>query len=254
MKKLFILLFFVPFLFGMVLISGKPQTISLTTPTYDAGSYASDVSTDFGTTCTVTLNTTDDNDRAFILVGFWTNGSTASGATFDGNGATKIIEEYDTTIESAAYIYKDPGSADFTGNKNYVLTISGNESMACWAIQVNGIKTDGTDAEAIDVSNSDIDEGSNPQEISVSVTTTTNNSLIVAGVATNDAGGAVTHSQCGTPTGQTLFSDIREPGSIDANGGYYDKSLAGAQSICFKSDIIFRNQVEVVFALKPTGS
>lgn len=225
-----------------VVMSGT--ALPITTPSYEANYAADDVDSAASLTIGITATTTANSE--FTLFAAWNDNSVApSGATYDGNSMTLLNDQIYSSYRAALYRYHVASPA--SGSKNAVITLASSASINGWVAQFSG---------ASSTQDEDSQEGAQAaaatQEITLGYSTSTNNCLLVTGVVTCDDG--VTHGACGTPTNQTLFSDNEESGSTTVNGGFFDLSSAGAKNQCFKSNLTWKHQIAIGYAIKPHGS
>lgn len=223
--------------YGAVSGGGAP-----TTPIYESN-YATGTQ-GWGTTCTVAITATTTANSVFILYADWTNNAVSpTGATYDGNAMTLSNDQIGSSHRSVMYYYYAASPA--SGAKNLILSLDGSTEVAAWSAQFSGASaTQDEDAQEGTTAAAD------PQDITLSYTTSTNNCLLVSGVTTLNASSA--HSVCSS-TGQTLFTEVATSESA-INGGYFDLSTAGAKDQCFHSDQTWVTQIAIGMAIKPYGS
>jgi len=228
----------------MVTLSGTSAVV-ITTPTYRAFGSCQGSCTDWGTTATASITVVSGSNQCIIAYAISGADRTFSGATYDGNAMTLIVAEYDGNREVAMYQYCTAPLG--TGAKDVVVTISSDHVIALWAAQFDGVKI----SDPINTFASDMNTGADPNDISVTVDTTgQDNCLLVSGVSVSDS----TETLAVDGTGQTLLGYVQEPGTIAANGGYFDKATAGSQDQDYTSSGTWTDLQEIVIALNPAGS
>ena len=250
MKKLILLILLLPTLcFGGSIQDAHKAVIARknAAPTYHAGT-ENGGGTEGTNTVTVAVTAVSASNQCFVMYAGWTTpAQTVNTITFDGSAMTLIEDQPSGTLARHSVMYYYVGSA-ISGAKNVILTLSGNvDDLDMWVAQFDGVKT----TDPIDVSVDGEAAGADPQEISLAVTTTGDNKLIVSGVTTGIEN--VTHSACDS-TGQTEFSDYTTGDSLTISGGYFDMVSAGEKYQCWGSSVASWAQQEIIVALNPVGS
>ena len=200
----------------------------------------------WNTTCTVAFTPAAGSDRCVFMFAAWTQDNDISGMTFDGNAMASRDTASGSGMDGAMYSYcTNLGTSEV----NVVATIDGAGAIDCWVVQVDGCNT----TDPVDTQDDDIAHLENPVEVETTLTTSTNNCLLLSGVGiaeddTNDI------TVCNT-TGQELLGESSISGSAAIDGGYIDHDTAGEKSQCFDMDDVESYEaIGITVAIKPAGS
>ena len=220
--------------FNPFLVLGGNVSAGIDTPTYVA--YGEN-DNNFTAALTVAITSVAGTNRCFVAMFAWENQTqTVVSITYDGNAMTEIELYEGTNIKIGAWYYcTDTG----TGSKDVVLTKSSTGPIAGWVFQVDGVNT----ADVVEDSTVNEVAGDSPQVISLAVTTTNTNTMILSGVAQPVVAAFSVYGS----TGQTDLGDNGVDMGMAA--GYYAFAKNGEKYQGWQSDQTYERQYEVVVSL-----
>lgn len=163
-KHLFVFSFLFAILYMIPLTPEAEAAIS-----FDAASSSQGITNSLTFSHTVTSN----GDGKIIVVGVTTMEITVSGVTYGGQSLTQVVRANGNNADSEIWYLVDPP----TGTNDVVVTLGSSDEINAGAVSFTGVNQNNP----IDASNTNTGKSKNP---SVSVTTTTDNALLLDVVAT----------------------------------------------------------------------
>lgn len=225
---------------GMVI--QKFTSASYSGPTYTSGTEA-DNTEGYASSSTVSFTPDSPGTNSIALVvACWGDNRGIISITYDGNACTEITGI--AYSNRKLYMWYYDGTLG-SGAKNVVLTLSSSTSILMKVIQIDD--ADGSDP--IDSYDTDHPGALDPQETTLTTSTSESNCLIVSAAMAYDR--TDTHEVCDT-TGQTILTSLdngSSPMMLDV--GYYEFAGSGSVDQCWYYPVANEDQLGILTAVAP---